>query len=172
MEMPVFHACFASSVAGECIIVALTFAFLCGIQEPYQVGPLRLTWLLCDFELHMSPLPFPKSSYLALQSCSLPGFSLLAPLLRPCTLTPSLLTSTTQLHSGTETYGLMTVYLLPKTVPVPLQLGGATWLTQLMDFEKKHTTVRLQYRMPRAHTSLALIFSREQEAAGSAGPTG
>lgn len=170
--MPVFHACFASSVAGECIIVALTFAFLCSIQEPYQVGPLRLTWLLCDFELHMSPLPFPKSSYLALQSCSLPGFSLLAPLLRPCTLTPSLLTSTTQLHSGTETYGLMTVYLLPKTVPVPLQLGGATWLTQLMDFEKKHTTVRLQYRMPRAHTSLALIFSREQEAAGSAGPTG
>lgn len=122
MEMPVFHACFASSVAGECIIVALTFAFLCGIQEPYQVGPSRLTWLLCDFELHTTPLPFPKSSCLALQSPSLPGFSLLVPLLRPCISTPSLLTSTTQLHSGTETYGLITLSA-PSDCPSPAVVG-------------------------------------------------
>lgn len=37
----------------------------------------------------------------------------------------------------------MAIYLLTQTVPVPLQLGGATWPTQLMDFEKKHTTAKL-----------------------------
>lgn len=123
--MPVFHAHFASWVAGECIIVALTFAFLCGIQEPYQVGPSRLTWMLCDFELHTSPLPFPMSSCLALQSpgFSLPGFSLLAPLLCPCISTPSLLTSTTQFLQQLRDLGFNGYLSAPPDYPSPPVVG-------------------------------------------------